>query len=45
MNTETISESNNCECGQESTKGCHGIKDEEVYSEYYCDECFNKRLK
>lgn len=32
-----------CKCGKESTKGCHGIKNEEIYSEYYCDDCFNKR--
>lgn len=32
-----------CECGKESTKGCHGVKDKEVYSEHYCDECFNSR--
>lgn len=32
-----------CLCGKKSTKGCHGIKDREVYSEFYCDECFNKR--
>ena len=30
-------------CGKESTKGCHGIKDAEIYSEYYCDECFSHR--
>ena len=32
-----------CGCGEESSKGCHGIKDDRVYSEYYCDSCFEKR--
>lgn len=43
--TETLPEPKDCECGEESTKGCHGIKDNEVYSEYLCDSCFSKRLK
>lgn len=34
-----------CKCGKESTRGCHGFRNEEIYSEYYCDECFNKRNK
>lgn len=32
-----------CECGEESTKACHGFKDGEIYDEYYCDECYHKR--
>lgn len=32
-----------CKCGDESTKGCHGITGGEVYSEYYCDACFVTR--
>lgn len=30
-------------CNQESTKGCHGVKEGSIYSEYYCDECFQNR--
>ena len=33
---------NKCECGEESTVGCHGITEGEVYDEYYCDKCWNK---
>lgn len=36
-------ESDACECGEESTKGCHGFKNEKMYSEYFCDSCYNKR--
>lgn len=32
-----------CSCGKDSTKGCHGFKNDELYSEYFCDPCFNKR--
>jgi hypothetical protein len=31
-----------CACGKDSDFGCHGIKNEEVYSEFYCKECYNK---
>jgi hypothetical protein len=34
-----------CKCGKETTKGCHGIEDGSIYSEYYCDTCFHNRLK
>lgn len=34
---------NNCACGAESTRGCHGFRDGEIYDEYYCDECFKKK--
>jgi hypothetical protein len=34
-----------CACGETSTKGCHGVKNGEVYSEYYCDGCYNKKDK
>ena len=30
-------------CGEDSTKGCHGVTNMLVYSEYYCDTCYNKR--
>ena len=36
-------EDNRCECGKDSVKGCHGIKDGEVFSIYYCDACYNNR--
>jgi hypothetical protein len=43
---ETVfGQSMNCKCGAESTRGCHGVRDGEVYSEYFCDEHFNKREK
>jgi hypothetical protein len=31
-----------CSCGEESTKGCHGVTDGVVYSQYFCDKCYNK---
>ena len=31
-----------CKCGKERDYGCHGVKDREVYSEYYCKECYHK---
>lgn len=36
-------ETDKCKCGEESTRGCHGIKDSEIYDEYYCDDCYNKK--
>jgi len=30
-----------CECGAESSIGAHGIHGDEVYSEYYCEDCWN----
>ena len=36
-------ETEECKCGEESTKGCYGIRNDEIYSEYYCDACFAKR--
>ena len=32
-----------CECGEKSTRGCHGIRNNEIYSEYYCDSCYNRK--
>jgi len=32
-----------CKCGKESDYGCHGIKDGEVYSEFYCKECYQEK--
>jgi hypothetical protein len=29
-----------CKCGKTSDYGGHGVKDREVYSEYYCRECY-----
>lgn len=31
-----------CACGKEAAIGAHGIKDGQVYDEYYCEECWNK---
>ena len=33
----------NCPCGQPSEYGCHGVRDGEVYSEYFCKKCKNAR--
>ncbi len=32
-----------CGCGKESTRGCHGVKDGQIYSEHFCDGCFHDR--
>lgn len=32
-----------CNCGKESDYGCHGIRDQQMYDEYYCKECYNKK--
>lgn len=43
METE-IKHDDKCKCGEESTRGCHGVnKQGGVYDEYYCDECYNKK--
>jgi hypothetical protein len=34
---------NKCDCGEESTKGCHGVKEGEIFSIYYCDLCYTNR--
>jgi hypothetical protein len=34
-----------CACGKDSDWGCHGVHDGEVYSEYYCKECYLKHKK
>ena len=36
-------ENDKCTCGEESTKGCHGVKEGVIYSKYYCDKCFHNR--
>ena len=41
---EIMEESDKCECGQESTRGCHEIKDMENYSRYYCDTCYHRKF-
>lgn len=38
-------ESDKCECGAESDYGCHGVRDAQVYDEFYCKECYNKKDK
>jgi hypothetical protein len=30
-----------CQCGRESEFGAHGIRENEVYDEYYCESCWN----
>jgi hypothetical protein len=32
-----------CKCGKESDYGCHGFRDQQMYNEFYCRECYNKR--
>jgi hypothetical protein len=34
-----------CQCGQESDFGCHGVRDMEVYSEFFCKKCYHKKDK
>lgn len=31
-----------CKCGAESDFGCHGVRNGEIFSEYYCKNCYNK---
>lgn len=38
-----ITENTNCPCGEESVYGCHGVREGEVYTEYFCKVCYNKR--
>jgi len=38
-----IEENELCECGQESYYAGHGFRNGELYSEYHCKECYNKR--
>ena len=38
-----VEEDTNCKCGEESTRGCHVIKDGVVLTEYQCDKCYNKK--
>lgn len=35
-------ETQNCKCGQPSDFGCHGVRDMEVFSDFFCKECYNK---
>ncbi len=37
----TVEESDKCACGAESAYGCHGVRDGQVFSEYFCKECKN----
>jgi hypothetical protein len=30
-------------CGKESEYGAHGIRDQEVYDEYWCGPCYHKK--
>jgi hypothetical protein len=32
-----------CPCGAESTHGAHGFRDGELYDEFWCQECWNKK--
>lgn len=34
-----------CHCGAESEVGVHGVKENDIYDEYYCYECWNKHKK
>lgn len=40
-----LEENNNCACGKESEYGAHGVRDGQVYSEYFCKKCKNEREK
>jgi hypothetical protein len=32
-----------CACRAESTRGCHGLREGRIYSEYFCDDCYNRK--
>ena len=32
-----------CSCGEESDYGAHGLRDGEIYDEYFCEKCWNKK--
>lgn len=32
-------------CGEESSYGCHGVTDGDVFDEYWCEACFSKRRR
>ena len=34
-----------CKCGEPAEIGCHGIANSVVYSESWCEKCYNKRYK
>lgn len=34
---------NLCPCGKDSDIGAHGFRDGELYDEYWCLECWNKK--
>ena len=34
-----------CDCGEEYYYGCHGNRENKIYSEYYCEPCYNKRKR
>jgi hypothetical protein len=34
-----------CACGAPSEYGAHGIRDNKVYDEYFCESCYNKERK
>ncbi len=42
MDEITVERDDKCECGEESTRGLHGVKNMGIYSEYYCDFHYNK---
>lgn len=32
-----------CQCGAESEFGAHGVTEGAVYSEHYCEACWNRK--
>ena len=30
-------------CSEDSTRGCHVVREGELHSEYYCDTCYNRK--
>lgn len=42
MGDET-EENTSCACGKESDYAGHGVRDQAVYTEYHCKECYNKK--
>lgn len=45
VNGEILNYPDLCKCGKESDFGCHGIRNDIVYSEYLCRSCYNRSKK
>lgn len=41
--TEVLNPGKRCDCGKDSDFGCHGVRNGDLYSEYFCKSCYNRR--